>query len=71
MRFDNARRDLEDCLDLVGERIDYRVNGSPCALHGAMRDILGRNRGVPRHVSRGASRPGLNAANANSKCEND
>jgi len=50
---------------------DYRVNGSSCALHGAMRDILRRNRGVLRYVPRGANRPSLNATNANSECEND
>jgi hypothetical protein len=71
MRFDSAPRDLEDCPDLVGERIDYRVNGPSCAPHGAMRDILCRNRSVPSHVSRGANRPSLSAANANSEGEND
>jgi hypothetical protein len=56
---------------LWSEETDYRVNGSSCALHGAMRDILRRNRGVLRHVPRGANRPSLSAANANSECEND
>ena len=71
MRFDNAPRDLEDCLDLVGERIDYRVDGPSCALHGAMRHILCGDRSVPCHVSRGANRACLDARSGNGEREND
>jgi len=71
VRLDNTRPDSEECLGLWGKYTDYRVNGSSCALHSAMRNILCRNSSVLRHVSRGANRPSLNAANANSECEND
>src|SRR5262249_27015233 len=50
---------------------DYCVNGSSCALHGAMRDILSRNRSVLRHVSRRANRSRLNASSANGERQND
>ena len=71
VRFDNARPDSEKCCDLWGECTDYRVNSSSCALHGAMRDILRRNRSVLRHVSRRANRPSLNARSGYGECEND
>jgi len=37
----------------------------------ALRNIFGRYRRVLRYVSRGANRPSLSAANANSEREND
>jgi hypothetical protein len=37
----------------------------------ALRNVLGRYRRVLRYVSRGANRPGLSTANANSQREND
>ena len=71
VRLDNTRPDSEECLGLWGKYTDYRVNGPSCALHGAMRDILRCNRSILRHVSRGANRTRLNAANANSERENE
>jgi len=47
------------------------MNGSSCALHRAMRDILRRNRSVLRHMPCRANRPRLNTASANSEREND
>ena len=73
---------LRTASRLRGKITDYRVNSSSCAPHRAMRDILRRNRSVLRnilgryrrvlrYVSRGANRPSLSAANANSEREND
>ena len=56
---------------LRGEEADHSVNSSPCALHSAVRNILRCNRSVLRHVLRRANRTRLNAANADSECENN
>ena len=61
---------------------DYRVNRSSRAPHGAMRDILRRdrrvlrhmfrrNRTVSRHMSRGANRSRLNARSEYGERENN
>jgi len=56
---------------LRGEEADHSVDSSPRALHSAVRDILCRNCRVLRHVLRRANRTRLNAANADSECENN
>ena len=58
-------------FSLRGEEVDHSVDSSPCALHGAVRDILCRNCRVLRHVLRRANRTRLNAANADSECKNN
>jgi hypothetical protein len=56
-------------LRLWRERVDHSVHSSPCALHRTVRDVLGGNRRIFRHVPRRADRPGLNAAGANPQRE--
>ena len=59
-------------IRLWRERVDHSVHSSPCASHGAVRDILGGNRRTFRHVPRRADRPSLsdvNAANAETERE--
>lgn len=56
---------------LWSERVDYSVHGSSCALHGAVRDILGCVCSALRHVSRRADRPRLNADSGNGEGEHD
>jgi hypothetical protein len=55
-------KDRQNYLDLWGERIDYSVHGSSCALHDAVPDILGCLHGALRHVGCRVDRTGLNAA---------
>ena len=57
-------------IRLWRECVDHSVDSSPCASHGAVRDILGGNRRAFRHVPRRADRPSLSAVNAaNAKTE--
>jgi hypothetical protein len=59
-------------IRLWRERIYHSVHGSPCASHGAVRDILCGNRRAFCHVLRRADRPSLsdvNAANAETERE--
>src|SRR6266513_3469304 len=55
----------------TGERIDYRVHGSFCALGNTMPDILGCLRSVPRHVGCPSGGSRLNSANGDGDGEND
>src|SRR5437667_3112095 len=57
-------------FSLRGEEPDHSVDSSPRALHSAVRDVLGCNCRVLRHVSRRADWPGLNAAEANRQGDN-
>jgi len=61
----------ENCLDLSGERIDYGMHGSSCALHNAVPDILGRVRSALRHVGCRMDGARLNAANGDGNGDND
>ena len=58
-------------LGLWSERVDYSVHGSSCALHSAVRDILGCAGSALRHVPRRADRPGLNTDSGNGEGEHD
>ena len=52
--------------------MDHSVDRSPCASHGAVRDVLGGNYRAFRHVLRRMDRPSLsdvNGANAESEPE--
>src|SRR6266496_5657853 len=53
------------------QRINYSVHGPSCALHNAVRDILGRICTILRHVFCCSKRSGLNHANGNSEGEDD
>ena len=53
-------------------RVDHSVDRSPCASHGAVRDVLSGNYRAFRHVPRRADRPSLSAGNAaNAKAERE
>src|SRR5437899_2771279 len=58
-------------LLLSRERVDHSVDSSPCALHDTVRDVSGCDGRVLRHVPRRAHWACFNAANANSKGQND
>ena len=62
---------LRNCLDLSGERIDYSVYRSSCALHNAVPNILGCHRSALRHVGCRVDGASLNAANGDGDGEND
>ena len=64
---------MKNCLDLSGwgERIDYSVHGSSCALHNAVADILGCVRSALRHVRCRVDGARLNAANGDGNGDND
>ena len=49
---------------LWSHRVDHSVDRSPCASHGAVRDVLGGNYRAFRDVPRRADRPSLSAVNA-------
>jgi hypothetical protein len=57
-------------VSLWHEEIDHSVDSSPCALHGAVCDVLGCNCRVLRDVSRRADRPRFNAAETNGQGDN-
>jgi len=61
----------KNCLNLSGERIDYSVHGSSCALHNAVPDILGCLRSALRHVACRVNGACLNAAHRDGDGEND
>ena len=56
-------------IRLGRERVDHRVNSSPCALHHTVRDVPGGNGRIFRYVPCRADRPSLEAANAKSQRE--
>ena len=58
-------------IRLWRECMDHGVYSSFCAVHRAVRNILGRYRSVLRYVSRCADRMSLHAASGNSECKND
>ena len=58
------------CLDLSGERMDYGVHHSSCALHNAVPDILGCLRSALRHVGCRVDGARLNAAHGDGDGEN-
>src|SRR6266550_2858668 len=64
-------KNRENCLDLSGERIDYSVHGSSCALHYAVPDILGCLRSALRDVGCRVDGARLNAAHRDGDGEND
>ena len=61
----------KNCPNLPGERIDYSVHGSSCALHNAVPDILGCLRSALRHVGCRVDGARLNAAHRHGDGEND
>jgi hypothetical protein len=67
----DSQRAVRNCLDLSGERIDYSVHGSSCALHNAVPDILGCLRSALRHVGCRVDGARLNAAHRDGHGEND
>ena len=64
-------KNRKNCLDLSGERIDYSVHRSSCALHNAVPDILGCHRRALCHVGCPVDGASLHAANGDGDCEND
>ena len=64
-------KNRKNCLDLSGERIDYSVHGSSCALHYAVPDILGCLRSALRDVGCRVDGARLNAAHRDGDGEND
>jgi hypothetical protein len=66
-----SSKSRKDCLDLWGERIHYSMDGSSCALHNAVPDILGCLRSALRHVGCRVDGPRLNATNGDSDDDND
>ena len=58
-------------LELWRERIDYSVYSSSCALHNAVRDILGRICSILRYAFCCSRRSRLNRANGNGEGEHD
>jgi len=56
---------------LWGERINYSVHRSSCALHHAVPDVLGCLRSALRHVGCRMDGARLNAANRDGDGEND
>jgi hypothetical protein len=77
-RLNNSRvkrarlRNPNSWVRLWSHRVDHSVDRSPCASHGAVRDVLGGNYRAFRHVPRRADRPSLsdvNAANAETERE--
>jgi hypothetical protein len=63
--------ELEELPDLWGERIDYSMHGSSCALDNAVPDILGCLRSALRHVGCRFDGPRLDSANGDGHREND
>ena len=61
----------KNCRDLSGERIDYRMHGSYCALHNAVPDILGCLCSALRHVGCRFDGPRLDRASGDGHREND
>ena len=61
----------QELPDLSRERIDHSVDGSSCAFHNAVPDILGRVRSALRHIGCRVDRPRLDAANRDGDGEND
>jgi hypothetical protein len=61
----------KNCLDLSGERMDYSVQHSSCALQNAVPDILGCLSSTLRYVGCRVDGARLNAAHADGGGEND
>jgi hypothetical protein len=64
-------KNRKNCLDLWGERINYSVHGSSCALHNAVPDILGCVRSALGDVGCRVDGARLNATNGEGHGDND